>query len=116
MDEQLSFVIGADNNIPVEQLTKMSNRHGLIAGATGTGKTITLQILAESFSRLGVPVFAADIKGDLSGIAAAGKPHPKIEERLRQIPLEGLRISGPTLLVFWDIFGPKRPSHTLDHL
>ena len=46
MDEQLSFVIGADNNIPVEQLTKMSNRHGLIAGATGTGKTITLQILA----------------------------------------------------------------------
>ncbi|HKJ13578.1 MAG: DUF853 domain-containing protein [Desulfobulbaceae bacterium] len=106
MNEQLSFVIGADNNIPVEQLTKMSNRHGLIAGATGTGKTITLQILAESFSRLGVPVFAADVKGDLSGIAAAGKPHPKIEERLQKIPLgEYVQRAYPT--VFWDIFGQK---------
>ena len=106
MGEQLSFVIGADNNIPVEQLTKMSNRHGLIAGATGTGKTITLQILAESFSRRGVPVFAADVKGDLSGIAAAGKPHPKIEERLRQIPLEGYHQRAYPV-VFWDIFGKK---------
>ena len=106
MNEQLSFVIGADDNIPVEQLTKMSNRHGLIAGATGTGKTITLQILAESFSRLGVPVFAADVKGDLSGIAAAGKPHPKIEERLREIPL-GEYIQRPYPVVFWDIFGQK---------
>ncbi len=106
MDEQLSFVIGADNNIPVEQLTKMSNRHGLIAGATGTGKTITLQILAESFSRLGVPVFAADVKGDLSGIAAAGKPHPKIDERLQKIPL-GEYVQRGYPAVFWDIFGQK---------
>jgi len=106
MNEQLSFVIGADNDIPVELLAQMSNRHGLIAGATGTGKTITLQILAESFSRLGVPVFAADIKGDLSGIAAAGNPHPKIEERLRKILLVDY-VQRPYPVVFWDIFGQK---------
>ena len=106
MDEQLRFVIGAADNIPVEQLAGMSNRHGLIAGATGTGKTITLQILAESFSRLGVPVFAADIKGDLSGIAAAGKPHPKIEARLLKIPLADY-VQRPYPVVFWDIFGQK---------
>jgi DNA helicase HerA-like ATPase len=106
MKEQLRFTIGADKNIPVEQLAKMSNRHGLIAGATGTGKTITLQILAENFSRLGVPVFAADIKGDLSGIAAAGSPHPKIDERLAKIPLEEF-VQRPYPVVFWDIFGEK---------
>jgi DNA helicase HerA-like ATPase len=106
MKEQLRFTIGADKGVPVEQLAKMSNRHGLIAGATGTGKTITLQILAESFSRLGVPVFAADIKGDLSGIAAAGSPHPKIDERLEKIPLEDY-VQRPYPVVFWDIFGEK---------
>jgi DNA helicase HerA-like ATPase len=106
MSEQLSFIIGADNTIPVEQLAQMSNRHGLIAGATGTGKTITLQILAENFSRLGVPVFAADIKGDLSGIAAAGKPHPKIDERLQKIPLPEYT-QRPYPVVFWDIYGQK---------
>ena len=106
MSEQLSFIIGADNTILVEQLAQMSNRHGLIAGATGTGKTITLQILAENFSRLGVPVFAADIKGDLSGIAAAGKPHPKIDERLQKIPLPEYT-QRPYPVVFWDISGQK---------
>jgi len=106
MKEQLRFTIGADKGVPVEQLAKMSNRHGLIAGATGTGKTITLQILAESFSRLGVPVFAADIKGDLSGIAAAGSPHRKIDERLAKIPL-GDYVQRPYPAVFWDIFGVK---------
>jgi DNA helicase HerA-like ATPase len=106
MKEQLRFTIGADKGIPVEQLAKMSNRHGLIAGATGTGKTITLQILAESFARLGVPVFAADIKGDLSGIAAAGSPHPKIDERLAKIPLDDF-VQRPYPVVFWDIFGEK---------
>lgn len=106
MSEELRFVIGADNAAPVEQLARMSNRHGLIAGATGTGKTITLQVLAESFSRLGVPVFAADIKGDLSGIAAAGKPHPKITERLQKIPL-GDYIQRPYPVIFWDIFGQQ---------
>ena len=67
MSEQTQFAIGGANGALVQQLSKMSNRHGLITGATGTGKTITLQVLAESFSSLGVTVFAADIKGDLSG-------------------------------------------------
>ncbi|HPE79201.1 MAG: helicase HerA-like domain-containing protein [Sedimenticolaceae bacterium] len=84
----------------------MANRHGLITGATGTGKTVTLQVLAESFSRLGVPVFTADVKGDLSGLAGAGKAHPKIDERLQFIGIEGHTFEAcPT--VFWDVFGKK---------
>ena len=67
------IVIGAEDDVPSSQLGAMSNRHGLVAGATGTGKTVTLQVLAEGFSRMGVPVFAADVKGDLSGIAATGQ-------------------------------------------
>ncbi len=101
---QKNIAIGGANGVLVEQLSKMGNRHGLIAGATGTGKTVTLQILAESFSRLGVPVFAADIKGDLSGLGSAGSPHPKIEERLLNIPLKNYQ-QRPYPVVFWDIFG-----------
>ncbi len=94
--------LGASQGRLIQQLGIMSNRHGLVAGATGTGKTVTLQILAEGFSKLGVPVFAADIKGDLSGLAAAGKSHPKIDERLAQIPLPDYRLqASPTL--FWSI-------------
>src|SRR3954466_6937992 len=70
---------------PCELLLSRANRHGLVAGATGTGKTVTLQSLAEGFSRAGVPVFCADIKGDLSGIAAPGKPNPKLEARARDL-------------------------------
>ena len=65
----------------------LANRHGLVTGATGTGKTVTLQVLAEGFSAAGVPVFAADIKGDLSGIAAKGEPSPKLVERAEEIGL-----------------------------
>jgi hypothetical protein len=84
----------------------MANRHGLITGATGTGKTVTLQVLAESFSRLGVPVFTADVKGDLSGLAGAGKSHPKVDERLEFIGLAGhVFEASPT--VFWDVFGKQ---------
>ena len=104
MSDAKQFAIGAADGILVEQLCGMSNRHGLISGATGTGKTITLQILAESFSRLGVPVFTADIKGDLSGLGNAGASHPKIDERLLKIPLETYR-QRPYPVVFWDIFG-----------
>ncbi len=104
MSEQERFAIGGADGVLVEQLCKMSNRHGLITGATGTGKTITLQVLAESFSRLGVPVFATDIKGDLSGVASAGSPHPKIDERLQKIPLDGFQ-NRPYPAVFWDVFG-----------
>ena len=72
------------NGQPISLLPAMANRHGLITGATGTGKTVTLQVLAEGFSRLGVPVFLADVKGDLSGLGAAGTPSSKLEARLAQ--------------------------------
>lgn len=101
-----TLILGAANGTLIEQLGSMSNRHGVITGATGTGKTVSLQVLAEAFSKAGVPVFAADIKGDLSGIAAPGKPHKKIAERLEQIPLPEYNQRGyPTLL--WDVFGKK---------
>jgi DNA helicase HerA-like ATPase len=82
----------------------LANRHGLISGATGTGKTVTLQILAEGFSRIGVPVFLADIKGDLSGIALPGENNEKIAERLREIGLGDFQPRGYPA-VFWDLFG-----------
>ncbi len=86
------------------QLAGMMNRHGLVAGATGTGKTVTLQVLAEGLSRLGVPVFTADIKGDLSGLAERGKTSPKIEERLAAAGiLDHAFDSFP--VAFWDLFG-----------
>jgi DNA helicase HerA-like ATPase len=98
--------LGASNGRLVQQLASMSNRHGLVAGATGTGKTVTLQVLSEGFSRLGVPVFAADIKGDLSGLAVSGKPHPKIDERLAKIPLPDYRLQ-PCPTLFWSIDNDK---------
>jgi DNA helicase HerA-like ATPase len=85
---------------------KYANRHGLIAGATGTGKTVTLQILAEGFSRAGVPVFAADVKGDLSGIAAPGDMKDFLVARALKIGLEGYAPEAPPV-VFWDLFGEK---------
>jgi len=100
------LTIGAANGRLVQQSGQMCNRHGLVAGATGTGKTVTLQTLAEGFSRMGVPVFAVDVKGDLSGIAVAGRPHPKIDERLARIPLPDYH-QQPCPTVFWDIFGQK---------
>ena len=83
---------------------RLANRHGLVTGATGTGKTVTLQVLAEGFSRAGVPVFAADIKGDLSGIAAAGEAKDFIVKRAAEVGLEDLRY-GASPCVFWDVFG-----------
>ena len=100
----LGASIGTSSGQLSYQLGSMSNRHGLVTGATGTGKTVTLQVLAEGFARMGVPVFAADIKGDLSGIAKAGKSHPKIDERLAQIPLTDYEFASLET-VFWDIFG-----------
>ena len=85
---------------------KMSNRHGLVAGATGTGKTITLQTLAETFSSIGVPVVMADVKGDLSGIAKAGGDNPKVAARVEELKLEGHTPFGFPVC-FWDIFGEQ---------
>jgi DNA helicase HerA-like ATPase len=86
--------------------TRLANRHGLIAGATGTGKTVSLQILAEAFSRRGVPVFMADVKGDLSGISQPGKEHTKLQERAQQIGLENYEYEGFPV-VYWDLFGKQ---------
>ena len=85
---------------------RMANRHGMIAGATGTGKTITLQILAENFSKIGVPVFLADVKGDVSGLGREAKPHEKINERINTIGIEGYKVQSSPV-VFWDLFGNK---------
>ena len=83
----------------------LANRHGLVTGATGTGKTVTLQVLAEGFSRAGVPVFAADIKGDLSGIAAQGTPKPFLLTRAQEVGLAYLPDRFP--VTFWDLFGAQ---------
>ncbi len=87
-------------------LPRLANRHGLIAGATGTGKTVTLQVMAENFSRIGVPVFMADVKGDLSGIGRAGTEKPKIRERIDQLGLEGFAFEGCPV-VYWDVFSEQ---------
>lgn len=92
----------SDKNIFL--LPKMANRHGLIAGATGTGKTITMKVMAESFSEMGVPVFLADIKGDLSGMCKPGVNTADMQERISRFGIEGFEFKGyPTR--FWDIFG-----------
>jgi len=87
-------------------LPRMANRHGLIAGATGTGKTVTLRVIAEKLSAIGVPVFMADVKGDLSGISRPGQDNPKITERVNQLALDGFQFADcPT--VFWDLYGQQ---------
>src|SRR5512139_104007 len=83
-------------------LPAMANRHGLVTGATGTGKTVTLQSLAESFSRIGVPVFLSDIKGDLSGIAKTGGGNTKVQARVEQLKLEGYEHRAFPV-TFWDV-------------
>ena len=85
---------------------RLANRHGLITGATGTGKTVTLQVLAEGFSAAGVPVFASDIKGDLSGVAAVGEPKDFLLKRAQEIGLEGYE-NRAFPCVFWDVFGEQ---------
>src|SRR3984885_9212516 len=87
-------------------LPGMTNRHGLVAGATGTGKTVTLQVMAEALSSIGVPVFAADVKGDLSGISQAGKSSPKFDARVAALGLGEWSFAGCPV-VFWDVFGKQ---------
>ena len=89
---------------PVHLLAKYGNRHGLVAGATGTGKTISLMVLAEGFSRLGVPVFMADVKGDVAGLALAGITNDRIQQRVAQIGIEGYTNEANPVL-FWDLYG-----------
>lgn len=99
---------GSDHTIPQELLLRLGNRHGLVTGATGTGKTVTLQILAEGFSLAGVPVFVQDVKGDLSGLSRPGDPlgkaHTAVTERAARIGIKDFEYrSFPA--VFWDLFG-----------
>ncbi len=96
---------GSDAGIEYIDL-KLANRHGLVTGATGTGKTVTLQVMAEGFSAAGVPVFAADIKGDLSGIGAVGEPKAHLVKRAEEIGLPGYG-NAAFPVAFWDIFGEQ---------
>jgi len=102
-DEPLLIARGAG---PLGILPGMANRHGLIAGATGTGKTVSLRVLAEQFSAIGVPVFLADVKGDLSGVAKAGGDHAKVAERVQELGLSGFSFEGFPV-VFWDLFSEQ---------
>jgi uncharacterized protein len=103
MSEGLAIAKGTQTHV---LLPRMANRHGLIAGATGTGKTVTLRVISESFSRIGVPVFMADVKGDLSGIAAPGQENSKISERVTKLGVVDFQFAAyPT--VFWDLYGQQ---------
>jgi len=98
-----SILVGGGDR-QVSLMGRYGNRHGLIAGATGTGKTVSLQVLAEGFSSMGVPVFLADVKGDLSGVSQPIDPGPRIRERVERIGMEGY-VPGAAPVVFWDVFG-----------
>jgi uncharacterized protein len=100
------LVIARSGDTDIALLPALANRHGCITGATGTGKTITLQLLAERFSRMGVPVFVADVKGDLSGIAFAGQMSEKLRARLEKLGLPEPEWGGCPV-TFWDVFGEQ---------
>lgn len=90
----------------IHLVPKMANRHGLIAGATGTGKTVTLQVMAETFSNMGVPVFVTDVKGDFSGVSKEGTDNPKITDRVKELGLTDYKHSSFPVC-FWDIYGEQ---------
>src|SRR5437667_2480164 len=99
-------ILVAQSKEQIFLLPKMANRHGLIAGATGTGKTVTLQTLAENFSARGVAVFMADVKGDLAGLSQAGANNPKVVERAKELKIDNF--TGEACpVVFWDVFGEQ---------
>src|SRR5690606_12958095 len=105
MSDSSQIVVGAGpDGQPVGQPMRLANRHGLVAGATGTGKTVTLQHLAEIFSDAGVAVFAADVKGDLCGLGAAGTPQGKVAERIAGMPWLAHRPQAYPVTL-WDIAG-----------
>ncbi len=99
------ILLGVADDGPVTLRLDRANRHGLVAGATGTGKTVTLQRMAEAFSAAGVPVFAADVKGDLSGIALAATPNDKLTARAKELGVTLAPAAAPA--IFWDLFGAE---------
>jgi len=99
-------ILVAQSKEQIFLLPKMANRHGLIAGATGTGKTVTLQTLAENFSARGVPVFMADVKGDLAGLSQPGANNPKVVERAKELGISDFN-GEPCPVIFWDVFGEQ---------
>src|SRR5512132_316557 len=96
--------IAKHGELELDLLPALANRHGLITGATGTGKTVTLQVIAERMSAIGVPVFMADVKGDLSGLSQPGTASPKLAQRIAQLGLPTPSFTG-FQTVFWDVFG-----------
>ena len=102
------WVANNDKGEKISILPKMANRHGLVAGATGTGKTVTLKVLAESFSDMGVPVFLADVKGDLAGMIAPGNDSEDMQNRIAKFGLAEAGFSyQPYPATIWDIYGEK---------
>lgn len=106
LDKERGLYVAHSENGPISLVGKMANRHGLIAGATGTGKTVTLQVLAETFCQAGVPCFMADMKGDVSGISQAGKLSSFIEKRLPEFGIENPAFQGCPVR-FFDVFGEQ---------
>lgn len=105
-DKQQQALIAINNHKEIYLLPSMANRHGLITGATGTGKTVSLQMLAETFSQMGVPVFAADVKGDLSGLAAPGGNNQGVDKRVKAYRLSDKGFAYQSFPVqFWDVLG-----------
>lgn len=108
MYSENSILIGCNDEITVKLLPKLANRHGLIAGATGTGKTITIKTLAESFSDMGVPVFLADMKGDISGLSKSGQQSENVEKRVQKYSLQDKGFGYKAYPVeFWDLYGER---------
>src|SRR6476659_4599668 len=99
-------ILVAQSKEPIWLLPKMANHHGLSAGATGTGKTVTLQTLAENFSARGVPVFMADVKGDLAGLSQPGANNPKVVDRAKELKIDHFR-GEACPVIFWDVFGEE---------
>src|SRR5207253_4037124 len=97
------LLVAKNDRAELALLPGVANRHGLITGATGTGKTVTLQTLAHAFSSIGVPVFMADVKGDLSGLAKPGGSNEKVSQRLKDLKVQAKFESCP--VVFWDVYG-----------
>jgi DNA helicase HerA-like ATPase len=103
MGNAMSEILIGKGEKPIYLLAKYANRHGMIAGATGTGKSVSLMVLAEGFSKLGVPVFLADVKGDLAGLAMAGAMNDKLKARIDKLGIDWTAAANP--VVFWDIYG-----------